>query len=129
MYNSEDAFKLTCIRQGLPRADQLQSEVLGPFDGKIEWPPDAQGDHPLADFLLADFPMAVDVSKPSAEDSYLEIERKLLKGSPHQTFGGRDRSTMIEATPSSRSWSTPVMDLGSVTVPTSRPSGASGAFP
>jgi hypothetical protein len=33
--------------------------------------------------------MVVDVSKPHAEDSYLEIERKLLKGSSHQTFGGR----------------------------------------
>lgn len=89
LYNSEDAFKLgpayarayrTRINSNLKFWDGL--------DGKIEWPPDAEGDHPLADLLLADF-MVVDVSKPYAEDSYLEIERMLLKGSPHQTCGGR----------------------------------------
>ena len=30
-----------------------------------------------------------DARNGRADDSYLEIERKLLKGSPHQTFGGR----------------------------------------
>jgi hypothetical protein len=33
--------------------------------------------------------MVVDVSKPFSEDSYLEIERTLLKGAVHKTCGGR----------------------------------------
>jgi hypothetical protein len=33
--------------------------------------------------------MLVDVSKPFVENSYLEIERTLLKGAAHQTCGGR----------------------------------------
>ena len=36
-----------------------------------------------ADFLV------VDVSKPFAEESYFEIERSLLRGVDHVTFGGR----------------------------------------
>ena len=44
--------------------------------------------HPLTKLLLADF-MVVDVSKPYVEDSYLEIERALLKGASHVTCGGR----------------------------------------
>lgn len=89
LYNSEDAFKLGPAYARAYRA-RINSNLKfwDSLDGKIEWPPDAQGDHPLADLLLADF-MVVDVSKPYADDSYLEIERKLLKGSPHQTFGGR----------------------------------------
>lgn len=38
----------------------------------------------LTELLLADF-MVVDVSKPYAEDSDLEIERALLKGASHET--------------------------------------------
>ena len=89
LYNSEDAFKLGPAYARAYRA-RINSNLKfwDSLDGKIEWPPDAQGDHPLADLLLADF-MVVDVSKPYADDSYLEIERKLLKGSPHLTFGGR----------------------------------------
>lgn len=33
--------------------------------------------------------MLVDVSKPFAEDTYLEIERSVLKSVPHETCGGR----------------------------------------
>jgi hypothetical protein len=47
-----------------------------------------QGIHHLIDLLMADF-MVVDVSKPFAEPSYLEIERKLLAGKAYQTCGGR----------------------------------------
>jgi hypothetical protein len=62
--------------------------VWDSLDGKTDWPPDTQGVHPLTEFLLADF-MVVDVSKPFAEDSYLEIERALLMGGDHKTCGGR----------------------------------------
>jgi hypothetical protein len=58
------------------------------LDQKTDWPPDADGAHPLTKLLLADF-MVVDVSKPYVEDSYLEIERALLKGASHETCGGR----------------------------------------
>jgi hypothetical protein len=47
-----------------------------------------QGNHPLTEFLLADF-MVVDISQPFSDDSYLEIERALLKGAVHKTCGGR----------------------------------------
>jgi hypothetical protein len=39
------------------------------LDGKTDWPLNDQGDHPLTEFLLADF-LVVDISKPFAEDSY-----------------------------------------------------------
>jgi hypothetical protein len=58
------------------------------LDQKTDWPLDAHGAHPLTELLLADF-MVVDVSKPYAEDSYLEIERALLHGASHNTCGGR----------------------------------------
>jgi len=58
------------------------------LDKKTDWPPDADGNHPLTELLLADF-MVVDASKPYTEDSYLEIERALLKGASHETCGGR----------------------------------------
>ena len=75
---------------------------------------------PLADLLLADF-MVVDVSKPYAMDSYLEIERNLLKGSAHQTFGGRSLDDDCMDT-----FLTFMVNagngLGSVTASTNRPS-------
>ena len=58
------------------------------LDGKTDWPLDAHGKHPLTELLLADF-MVIDVSKPYADGTYLEIERMLLKGVPPHTCGGR----------------------------------------
>ena len=58
------------------------------LDGKIDWPLDEQGNHPLTELLLADF-LVVDVSKPYAEESCFEIERALLAGRAHATCGGR----------------------------------------
>ena len=48
----------------------------------------ADGSHPLTHLLLHDF-LVVDVSKPFAEDSYLEIERAMLQDRAPQTCGGR----------------------------------------
>ena len=42
----------------------------------------------MTELLLADF-LVVDVTKPFAEDSFLEIERAVLAGRPHTTCGGR----------------------------------------
>ena len=85
LYNQEDAFKLGPTYLGAFRA--RMNANLSFWDGldkKTDWPPDAHGNHPLTELLLADF-MVVDASKPYAEDSYLEIERALLKGA-----GARD---------------------------------------
>src|SRR5205085_5423158 len=67
------------------------------LDQKADWPLDADGAHPLTELLLADF-MVVDVSKPYAEDSYFEIERALLKGTSHETCGGRSPNDDITDT-------------------------------
>ena len=89
VYNQEDAFKLGPAYGSAYRARMNANLAFwDSLDGNTDWPPDAQGSHPLTEFLLADF-MVVDVSKPYAEDTYFEIERMLLKGAPHQTCGGR----------------------------------------
>lgn len=89
LYNEEDAFKIgTAYGTAYRSRFNANLAFWDGLDGKTDWPPDAQGAHPLTEFLLADF-MVVDVSKPFADDSYLEIERMLLKGAPHQTCGGR----------------------------------------
>ncbi|HYL65294.1 MAG TPA: DUF4331 family protein [Candidatus Methylomirabilis sp.] len=89
LYNQEDAFKLGPTYLGAYRA-RMNANL--PFwdglDKKTDWPPDAHGNHPLTELLLADF-MVVDASKPYAEDGYLEIERALLNGTSHETCGGR----------------------------------------
>lgn len=89
LYNQEDAFKLGPAYAGAYRARMNANLAFWDgLDGKTDWPADAQGTHPLTEFLLADF-MVVDVSKPFAEHSYLEIEQMLLKCTLHQTCGGR----------------------------------------
>jgi len=89
LYNQEDAFKLGPSYLGAYRA-RMNANL--PFydrlDGKTDWPLDANGTHPLTELLLADF-MVVDVAKPLADHSFLEIERMMLKGVTHETCGGR----------------------------------------
>lgn len=89
LYNQEDAFKIgpayvnalrTRMNSNLPFWDGL--------DEKTDWPPNANGVHPLTELFMNDF-MVIDVTKPFAEDGYFEIERSILKGAPHQTCGGR----------------------------------------
>ena len=58
------------------------------IDGKIDWPLQPDGTHPLTELYLGDY-LVVDVAKPYAEDSYLEIEQALLQGRAHATCGGR----------------------------------------
>lgn len=89
LYNQEDTFKVGRAYGGAYRARMNANLAFWDgLDGKIDWPPDPQGTHPLTELLLADF-MVVDVSRPFAEDTYFEIERMLLKGAPHRTCGGR----------------------------------------
>src|SRR5258708_29148833 len=58
------------------------------LDGQIDWPLQPDGTHPLTELYLGDY-QVVDVAKPYAEDSYLEIEQAMLHGRAHATCGGR----------------------------------------
>jgi len=89
LYNSEDAFALTPDYVGAYRTRfNANLAFYDTLDGKIDWPLDQGGNHPLTQLLLHDF-LVIDASKPFGEMSYFEIERALLAGRPHVTAGGR----------------------------------------
>jgi len=89
LYNSEDAFE---VKTDYFDAYRVRMNANLAFydglDGKIDWPFDRYGNHPLTKLLLADF-LVVDASKRFAETSYFEIERSMLAGRTHATPGGR----------------------------------------
>jgi hypothetical protein len=89
LYNQEDPFQVAPDYLGAYRA-RLNANLafLDGLDGKVDWPPQPDGTHPLTELWLDDF-LVVDVAKPYAEDSYLGIERALLEGRAHATCGGR----------------------------------------
>jgi hypothetical protein len=89
LYNLEDAFHMSKDYRGAYRA-RLNANLaaIDRLDGKTDWPLGQDGSHPLTDLLLTDY-LVVDVSKPFAESSCLEIERAVLAGRPHETCGGR----------------------------------------
>jgi hypothetical protein len=90
LYNLEDAFDLGDGYVGAYRA-RLNANLAfwDGLDGKTDWPGDGNGTHPLTEVVLADY-LAVDVTKPHAEQgSFLEIERAIREGRPHETCGGR----------------------------------------
>ncbi len=89
LYNQEDAFHVRNDYLGAYRARlNANLKFYDGLDEKVDWPLDADGNHPLTDFLLKDF-LIVDVSKPFSEVSYFEIEQAMLEGRPHRTCGGR----------------------------------------
>jgi len=89
LYNSEDAFALTPDYVGAYRARfNANLSFYDRLDGRIDWPLDAGGNHPLTRLLLADF-LVIDASKPFQEMSYFEIEHAMLAARPHATAGGR----------------------------------------
>ncbi|HEX8807265.1 MAG TPA: DUF4331 family protein [Candidatus Aquilonibacter sp.] len=89
LYNQEDAFKLgPAYAKALRTRMNANLVFWDSIDEKTDWQPSADGIHPLMELFLADF-MIVDVSKPFAQESYFEIERSAVKGTPHQTCGGR----------------------------------------
>jgi hypothetical protein len=90
LYNMEDAFHLGDAYGGAYRA-RLNANLTfwDGLDGKVDWPPDEDSNHPLTDLILADF-LVVDVTKPYVEQgSFLEIELAARRGEPHRTCGGR----------------------------------------
>jgi len=90
LYNMEDAFHLGDSYGGAYRA-RLNANLAfwDGLDGRVDWSPDEDGNHPLTELVLADF-LVVDVTKPYVEQgSFLEIELAGRSGQPHQTCGGR----------------------------------------
>src|SRR4051794_16543231 len=90
LYNMEDAFHLADGYQGAYRA-RLNANLAfwDGLDGKMDWPTDGDGMHPLTELVLADY-LVVDTRKPYAEEgSFLEIERSAREGRAHETCGGR----------------------------------------
>jgi len=55
-------------------------------DGKADWSSGAL--HTAANIYLDDF-MLIDVSKPTSDTSFFEIEKSTLRGKPYTTGGGR----------------------------------------
>jgi hypothetical protein len=89
LYNLEDAFHLGKDYRDVYRARlDANLAVFDRLDGTTGWSLSADATHPLTQLLLADH-LVVDVSRPYAEDSFLEIERALLQGRAHATCGGR----------------------------------------
>jgi hypothetical protein len=89
LYNSEDAFNLASDYFDAYRVRMNANLTFyDGLDGKVDWPADEHGNHPLTKLLLADF-LVVDASKPFGETSYFEIERSMLKRQAHVTAGGR----------------------------------------
>ena len=90
LYNMEDSFQLRPDYQGAYRA-RLNANLAfwDGLDGKVDWPTDDGGTHPLTELLLADY-LVVDATKPYVEQgSFFEIERAALRGQVHETCGGR----------------------------------------
>src|SRR4051794_9469263 len=90
LYNMEDAFHLGSSYGGAYRA-RLDANLAfwDGLDGRIDWPANGGGRHPLTELVLADF-LVVDCKKPYAEQgSFLEIELAARRGEAHATCGGR----------------------------------------
>ncbi len=90
LYNMEDAFHLDGTYLGAYRA-RLNANLAfwDGLDGKVDWPTNGNGGHPLTELVLRDF-LVVDLTKAYAEQgSFLEIELAARRGEPHETCGGR----------------------------------------
>jgi hypothetical protein len=89
LYNREDAFALS--KEYRPLYESRLDANLAFFDGldgKTAWPLGSNGRHPLRDLLVDDF-MILDLAHSFAPGNFLEIERAMLQGQPHQSAGGR----------------------------------------
>jgi hypothetical protein len=90
LYNMDDAFHPAHVYEGAYRA-RLNANLAfwDGLDGKVDWPPDEGGAHPLTELVLADY-LVLDLAKPYVEQgSFLEIELAARRGEKHRTCGGR----------------------------------------
>ena len=90
LYNMDDAFHPAHVYEGAYRA-RLNANLAfwDGLDGKVDWPLDEEGAHPLTELVLADY-LVLDLGKPYVEQgSFLEIERAARDGEEHRTCGGR----------------------------------------
>ena len=90
LYNMDDAFHPAHVYEGAYRA-RLNANLAfwDGLDGKVDWPPDEGGAHPLTELVLADY-LVLDLAKPYVErGSFLEIELAARRREKHCTCGGR----------------------------------------
>ena len=90
IYNSEAPFAVSVHNLGRYRDRILASLYFyDRFDDTLDWRL-MPGRMPFVNMLLQDH-LVVDVAKPCGDRNvnYLEIERAVLRGEPHQTCGGR----------------------------------------
>jgi Domain of unknown function (DUF4331) len=89
LYNREDAFALS-KEYGPLYKSRLDANLafFDSLDGKIAWPVEADGRHPLRNLLVNDF-LIMDLARPFAPGKFLEIERAMLEDRPHESAGGR----------------------------------------
>jgi hypothetical protein len=89
LYNREDAFAVSEVYR--PLYESRLDANLAFWDGldrTTTWPTAADGRHPLRDLLIDDF-LILDVAHEFAPRNFLEIERALMDGRPHNSAGGR----------------------------------------
>jgi hypothetical protein len=89
LYNHEDAFALSDVYRPLYES-RLDANLAfwDSLDGATAWPATQEGHHPLRDLLIDDF-LIVDVARDFAPGNFLEIERAVMDGRPHDSAGGR----------------------------------------
>ena len=89
LYNREDTFALSKEYRPL-YSSRLDANLafFDSLDGKTAWPLDSDGRHPLRDLLVEDF-LVLDLAHSFTPANFLEIERAMLQGRPHQSAGGR----------------------------------------
>jgi hypothetical protein len=90
LYNMDDVFHPAHVYEGAYRA-RLNANLAfwDGLDGKVDWPLDEQGAHPLTELVLADY-LVLDPGRPYVEQgSFLEIELAARDGQEHRTCGGR----------------------------------------
>jgi hypothetical protein len=89
LYNLEDPFHVgPDYRNAYRSRFDANLAFFDGLDGETGWPLGADDAHPLTGMWLDDF-LVLDLTRPLAEVSYLEIEEAVLAGRPHATCGGR----------------------------------------
>jgi hypothetical protein len=89
LYNKEDAFSLS--REYRPLYEARIDASLAFFDGldgRTAWPLGPDGRHPLRDLLVCDC-LVLDLRHAFKPGNFLEIERSMTEGRPHESAGGR----------------------------------------